>query len=338
MDGSVTDAITAKAVVLHQNRAVVGLAPWLAQAAVDAVRDNLTLQVVTPADALLTYPVEIMLTQARGQWVVRTGDGFRDGLTGLPLRWDGERFTRVPDASSEGHSPVAVAWSGGLELQIVTLHPATEALDLGASVEAAVRAFTGSGPAGWGVAEPVTEQWSRRDLTSFCRNRAPLATSLTVVGGDPWKAVLGVLTVERVATGVREQFRLAGPPLSSAGTSSTGTSSTGTSSTGAEEIEAMADRLAGTARSVIVSVHPGRVGGLRSSTPSLPGLPWGILVGHQENPVGSEPEVVLGRAFGRGARRAWWYRLDGGPGAPYENLTAVLRRYGLTEPTTPGPG
>ncbi|GIJ69335.1 DUF6177 family protein [Virgisporangium ochraceum] len=323
MGGPLTDAVTGKAIVLHQNRAVVGLAPWLAEAAVDAVRDNLTLQIVTPADALVTYPLEIMLTQARGQWVVRAGDSFRDGLTGLPMRWDGDRFTPVRSTGHSGQSPVAAAWTGGLELQIVTLHPSTEALELGASTEAAVRAFTGSGPAGWGVAEPVTEPWSRRDVTTFCRTRAPSPTSLAVVGGEPWKAVLGVLTVERVDNGVREQLRLAGPPLSSVRE---------------ETIEALAEQVAGTARSVIVSVHPGRSGGLRSSTPSMPALPWGILVGHQENPVESEPAVVMGRAFGRGARRAWWYRLDGGPGAPYETLTAVLRRYGLTEPATPGPG
>jgi hypothetical protein len=322
MGGPVTDTITAKAVVLYQNRAVVGLAPWIAQAAIDAVRDGLMLQIVTPADALLTYPLEVMLTQARGQWVVSTGNDHRDGLTGLPMRWDGHRFAAVP--SSGGHRPVAAAWTGGLELQIVTLHPATEALDLGASTEAAVRALTGgAGPAGWGVAEPATEPWSRRDVTSFCRDRAPTPTSLTIVGGDPWRAVLGVLTLERMATGVREQVRLAGPPLSSVG---------------AETVEALAEQLAGAARSVVVAVHPGRAGGLRSSTPSLPALPWGILVGHQENPIESEPEVVMGRAFGRGARRAWWYRLDGGPGAPYETLTAVLRRYGLPEPPTPGPG
>lgn len=323
MGGPVNDEITAKAVVLHQNRAVVGLSPWLAEAAVDAVRDSLQLQIVTPADALVTYPLEVMLTQARGQWVVRTGDTFRDGLTGLPLHWDGHRFASVANGSSDGLSPVAAAWTGGLELQIVTLHPATEALELGASAEAAVRALTGKPPTGWGTAEPVTEAWSRRDLTSFCRTRAPSPTSLTVVGGEPWKAVLGVLTVERLGSGVREQLRLAGPPLSSVG---------------AETVEALAEQLAGTVRSVVVAVHPGRSGGLRSSTPSLPALPWGILVGHQENPVESEPEVVLGRAFGRGARRAWWYRLDGGPGAPYETLTAVLRRYGLPEPSTPGPG
>ena len=54
MGGPVNDEITAKAVVLHQNRAVVGLSPWLAEAAVDAVRDSLQLQIVTPADALVT--------------------------------------------------------------------------------------------------------------------------------------------------------------------------------------------------------------------------------------------------------------------------------------------
>lgn len=322
MDGPVnaTDTFTSKAVVIQQYRSVVGLFPWLAEAAVDAVRSGRTLQIVTPTDALLTYPLEVMLAQARGQWVVRGGDEYRDGLTGLPLRWDGHRFSPAHDtaarpAGSDADLPlVAAAWSGGLEIQIVTLHPATEALELGASTETAIRALTGNDPAGWGVAEPATYPWSRSDLTAFCRTRAPKPTSLVIVGGEPWSAVLGVLTVERVDTGVREQLRLAGPQLSTIDDAT---------------IEGLAEKLAGTVRSMIVVVHPGRSGGQRSSTPCLPSLPWGVLVGHQESAIDSEPEVVLGRALGRGARRAWWYRLDGGPGAAYENLTAVLRRYGL---------
>ncbi|WP_433536685.1 DUF6177 family protein [Micromonospora sp. CA-249363] len=316
MNGA-TDTITDRAVVLHQDRAVVGLAPWLAQAAVDAVRDNLLLQVVTPADGVITYPFETMLAQAQGQWVVRAGEEYRDGLTGLPLRWDGQRFATSDATRTSGSLPTDTPWTGGLEIQIVTVHPATEALRLGASTEAAVRALTGGEPTGWGVAEPATEPWSRHELTALCRTRAPAPTSLTIVGGEDESATLGVLTVERVDLGVREQLRLAGPPLSVVD---------------AATLEGLAEKLAGTVRSMIVTVHPGRSGGLRSSTPSMPALPWGILVGHHENPVESEHEVVVGRAFGRGARRAWWYRLDGGPGAPYEALGAVVRRYGLNVP------
>lgn len=309
-----TDTISEKAVVLHQHRRVVGLSPWLAEAAVDAVRNGLMLQLVTPADGFITYPVEVMLAQAQGQWVVRAGDQYRDGLTGLPLRWDGHRFSSANGSQGPGALPTSEPWTGGLEIQIVTLHPATEALDLGGSTEAAVRALTGDDPVGWGVAEPVTDPWSRRDLTSFCRTRAPAPTSVAIVGGDNQSALLGVLTVERVDVGVREQLRLAGPPLSAVDEAT---------------IEALAEKLAPTVRSMIVAVHPGRSGGVRSSTPSLPALPWGILVGRQEQALDSEPEVVPGRALGRGARRAWWYRVDTGPGAPYENLAAVLRRYGL---------
>ncbi|MEU7771825.1 DUF6177 family protein [Micromonospora taraxaci] len=310
-----TDTITDRAVVLHQNRAVVGLSPWLAEAAVDVVRNGLLLQLVTPADGSITYPLEVMLAQAQGQWVVRAGDQYRDGLTGLPLHWDGRCFSASNGSPAGGPLPTAVPWSGGLEIQIVTLHPATEALDLGASTEVAVRALTGNDPVGWGVAEPVTERWSRRELTSFCRTRAPAPSSVAIVGGEQRTALLGVLTVERVDVGVREQLRLAGPPLSEVDE---------------ETVEALAEKLATTVRSMIVTVHPGRSGGLRSSTPSLPALPLGILVGRQEQALDSEPEMVPGRALGRGARRAWWYRVDRGPGAPYENLTAVLRRYGLS--------
>lgn len=122
-----TDTISDKAVVLHQHRTVVGLSPWLAEAAVDAVRNGLMLQLVTPADGFITYPVEVMLAQAQGQWVVRAGDQYRDGLTGLPLQWDGHRFSSANGSQGAGALPASEPWTGGLEIQIVTLHPATEA-------------------------------------------------------------------------------------------------------------------------------------------------------------------------------------------------------------------
>ena len=107
---------------------------------------------------------------------------------------------------------------------------------------------------------------------------------------------------------MREQIRLAGPPLAAVNEAT---------------IETLAEEVADSVRSMIVTVHPGRSGGLRSSTPSLPALPYGILVGHQEADPADGPAC---RAVGRGAR---WYRLDVGPAAPYEMLTSVLRRYGL---------
>jgi hypothetical protein len=201
-------------------------------------------------------------------------------------------------------------WAGSVDIQITTLHPADVTLELGVTTEAAVRALTGRHPAGWGVAEPVTQPWSRRELTAHCRDRAPAPSSLVIIGGT----VLGVVGVKRVRTGVLEEVRLSGPVLTSVGEAA---------------FENLADEVAGIARSMVVAVHHGRSGGLRASGPSLPPLPYGFLVGRQVRPAAGATPLAVGRALRGGAR---WFRLDDGPGQPYEVLNGVLRAYGLLDP------
>lgn len=309
------DRVTAQALVVEQERAVVPLSTWLATAAVDAARAGLLMQVVTPADAVLTYPLELLLADGGGQWVVRDGAGFRDGFTAVPLGWDGARFAPV-----DGPVPDPVARSGGgLQVQVTTLHEPDERLELGATAEAAVRALTGSGPLGWGVAEPATERWSPRELTALCRARAPEPTSLVVVGAATGRRAVGRLRVSRLAEGVLEEVRLAGP--SSAGV-------------GAAAVEDMAAELAGTARSALVAVHPVRVDGERPAGPTLPALPYGVLVGH---PVLAERGADHARRAPAGSVRVFgrrstapgcWCRFTGDVPA-FEQLVAVLRHFGL---------
>ena len=93
---------------------MVGLSTWLADAAVDAVHSGRTLQIVTPADSLVTYPLEVLLGQAGGQWVV--GTSATTTATASPasaLHWDGTRF--VPTAGTAERPLAGLAWAGGLE-------------------------------------------------------------------------------------------------------------------------------------------------------------------------------------------------------------------------------
>lgn len=309
------DRVTKQALVVEQGRAVVPLTTWLAGAAVDASRAGLLLQIVTPDDSVLTFPLELMLAEGGGQWVVRDGDGFRDGFTAVPLGWDGQRFAPVDGPVPD---PVPRA-GGGLEVQVTTLHEADEQLELGAAAEAVVRALTGADPTGWGVAEPVTERWSPRELTALCRARAPQPTGLAVVGGAPGRRAVGRLRASRVPEGVLEEVRMAGP--SSALVS-------------AAAVEELVSELAATARSMVVAVHPVRVDGERPARPSPPALPYGVLVGHpvlaergadhaRRAPAGSV------RVFGRrGTTPGCWCRFTGDVPA-FEQLTAVLRHFGM---------
>ncbi|HWR49189.1 MAG TPA: DUF6177 family protein [Pseudonocardiaceae bacterium] len=311
------DRATPEGLIIEQDRAVVPLSTWVADAAVGATATGRVLQVLTPAHSRITYPLELLLRDAAGQWVLREGpERFRDGITGFRLRWNGLRFVTDLDAAPPADDNPQPG-SGDLEVQISTLHPAVESRQLGASTETAVRMLTGAAPAGWGVAEPATQPWSPRELTAQCRERAPAPTQLVVVGSG----VVGQLRVQRVDTGVLEEIRLSGPPAAVVGQ---------------DVIEELAEAIADTARSMIVAAQPGRLTGLRTSRPTPPALPYGILLGH---PVVAERGMAHARAtpaaqvslLGRGARQACWCRLDGGQRAPFELLTAVLAHFGLTE-------
>jgi hypothetical protein len=230
------DRATPQALIVEQDRTVVPLSAWVADAAVEATATGRVLQVLTPGYSRLTYPLEVLLRDVAGQWVVREGrERFRDGITGFRLRWSGLRFVTDLDAAPPAGTEPQPG-SGDLEVQISTLHPAGASVELGASTETAIRALTGRAPAGWGIAEPVTQPWSPRELTAQCRERAPAPTQLVVVGAG----VIGQLRVARVDTGVLERIQLSGPPAAVVGQ---------------DAIEELVAAVAGTARSMIVVAH-----------------------------------------------------------------------------------
>jgi hypothetical protein len=305
---------TPEAFVVEQFRNVVPASPWLVDAARTAIDNVRVLQLVTAEHSRITYPLELLLGDVQGEWVVREDqERYRDGIRGFPMTWNGTRF--APDRDATTSTPVHPApGAGDLEVQITTPHPAADSLRLGKSIEAAMLALTGSGPTGWGVAEPATQPWSARDVTAFCRERAPEPTGLVVVG----LGVVGQLHVSTVDTGVIEEIKLSGP---AAGT------------VRQETIEALAAEAAGAAQLMLVAAHPGRLAGLRSSAPALPALPYGILIGPEmvaRNGVAHAQRTPAARVkiLGSGSRNAAWCRLDGSRRAPFEQLAEILHHYG----------
>src|SRR5207245_906583 len=70
------------------------------------------------------------------------------------------------------------------------------------------RAMTGLPPAGWGTAEPVTEYWRPAELSLVAAGRAPLPTSLIIVGGGE-RAAIGMLEITPDGRAVTESATFA---------------------------------------------------------------------------------------------------------------------------------
>ncbi len=126
--------------------------------------------------------------------------------------------------------------------------------------------------------------------------------------------MLGRLRVTRVDTGVLEELRLSGPAARAV------------TQAALDGLAATLAALTPAPRSMVVNVHPTRVGGLRPSRPSPPALPYALLVGSAE----------VARRGGEHAQRApagsvrlldgaAWCRFPGA--APYEQLAATLEHF-----------
>lgn len=309
------DIETAEAIVVEQFRSVVSASPRLVDAARAAAASRRLLQVVTFEHSGLTYPLELLLGEGRCEWVVRDSrGGHRDGTRGFSLHWNGSRFAREPGAPAMAPAEPAPG-SGSLEVRITTLHGDGAALRLSRASETVMSALGAGEPTGWGVVEPVTEPWSAPALTKLCRDRMPAPTELIVTGSG----VVGRLRAQEVGTGVLEEVEFSGPP---AGT------------VPREAIETLAAEAAGFARLMVIAAHPGRSDGLRVSGPTLPALPYGVLIGHElvakngvthANRTPAAKVAILGGA----GHEAAWCRLDGGQRPPYEQLAAILHHYGM---------
>ncbi|MQY04445.1 DUF6177 family protein [Actinomadura macrotermitis] len=181
---STVDALTDKSMVVLQDRPVVALSAWLADAARECAGTGRTLRLVTSLESRLTLPLRAMAAAGGVQWVVRHGDSYYEGLTGRPLRWDGAAFVPVPEARD--YAPgftTRPAAPVGMRLSLVqhVRHGADG--DLGGPVVRLLQLLTGKPPLGWGPAEPLENPWRPDRFTEYVRGRA--AAQVIVAGDGP---------------------------------------------------------------------------------------------------------------------------------------------------------
>lgn len=218
------DVLTDKAAVIIQERPVVAMTSWLADALRTAAASDRALQIVTPPHTSLTLPTRDALHGHPNRWVVQDPDcGYYDGLTGVELQWNAGHFT--PARSADGTARTAQAFKPDpassssvsdtkgerqLLLSLHTAHPADEDLHLGGALESAWQALTGAPPAGWSTAEPIALPWSRRQLTELARARAQknAPTWLTIVG-TPDRPAIATTRITHTTAGIEEHTTLA---------------------------------------------------------------------------------------------------------------------------------
>ncbi|MFG2647727.1 DUF6177 family protein [Streptomyces sp. NPDC048436] len=217
------DVLTDKAAVVIQDRPVVAMTNWLADALRTTADSDRALQIVTPPHTSLSLPTRNAVHGHPNRWVVQDPDcGYYDGLSGVELHWHEGHFT--PKQSEDGNTRLAEAFkpepasapvseaSGErqLLLSLHTAHAADEDLLLGGALEAAWQTLTGDPPAGWSTAEPIALPWSPRQLTELARARAQknAPTWLTTVGA-PDRPAIATTRIAHTTAGVEEHITLA---------------------------------------------------------------------------------------------------------------------------------
>jgi hypothetical protein len=260
------DVATAAAAVVLQDREIVGLDPWLLDAAVVCGRESVPLQLVTTAQTRLTTPLASFVVDNSVRWVVRCGEGrWYDGMSGRLLAWDGSAFVPIGDEIAAEFVERFESTESSVVLDATVSHAASTSLRLGEIAEVCCYELGGAPPAGWGVAEPVTQRWDRMALTALCRQRAPRPTALVIVGGTHERLALGTLTISRTSSGVVERLRLTvGAPMNEAG------------------CDLLVERIAylpTPPRTMLIGWQPGRSDGTVEPRLTAAMVPYGFFVG-----------------------------------------------------------
>ncbi|MGW2235393.1 DUF6177 family protein [Streptomyces sp. NPDC001759] len=324
------DVLTTSTAVVIQDRPLVPLTSWLADALRTATAADRALQIVTPPTARLTLPTRTALRGLPNRWVVQHPEhGYYDGLSGAVLHWKNGTFTPVRDENGTAHVAEAfgaVTNTGERQLLLAlrTRHPADADLVLGGALEAAFHHLTDGPPAGWSTAEPVNLPWSTRQLTDLARSRAPQPTLLTAIG-HPDRPALATIRILRTPAGVEEDITFAvgygkdeAPPLDS--------------------IEPLAAALASEhgLTTLLISLRTARRDLTVPPHIEAPPIPVALTLGRDEiesigrtraehPPLGPTPTKL-----GRPAEHALHYRLGDGTGpqawTTFQKLTRHLKR------------
>lgn len=207
------DVLTDRAAVVIQDRPLVAMTAWLADALRAAQAGGRAFQIVTPPGVRLSLPTRAVLAGLPNRWVVQDGaGGYYDGLSGSVLRWQDGQFAATGTPAPgflDGVPRAAVSEEHQLLLTFTTRRPADRELLLGGGLAAVWRRLTGTEPAGWGTCEPAALPWSRRELTERVRARAPRSTWLVVVGHPEGPPAIATLRVRITTGGVEEEVTFA---------------------------------------------------------------------------------------------------------------------------------
>lgn len=203
------DAVGPGFVVSETDAAIVSLSSARMGLVLETRAADLAFVLLTPPTSRLTPAMLAMLRRTSSAWVVREGDRYRaagstevvdDVATAMFAPQSSPRTTRL--GADE------VPW---VELIVSVHHPATEQAGIGRTAELLLEGLAGSAPTAWGTVEPATLAWSVGAVTEFARGRAPRPTRLVAVAPVDGGFAAVQLRIERSATGVTEETRLALP-------------------------------------------------------------------------------------------------------------------------------
>jgi len=203
------DAVGPGFVVSETDAAIVSLSSARMGVVLETRAADLAFVLLTPPTSRLTPAMLAMLRRTSSAWVVREGDRYRaagsaevvdDVATAMLAPQASPRTTRL--GADE------VPW---VELIVSVHHPAAEQAGIGRTAELLLEGLAGSAPTAWGTVEPATLAWSVGAVTDFARGRAPRPTRLVAVGPVDGGFAAVQLRIERSATGVTEETRLALP-------------------------------------------------------------------------------------------------------------------------------
>ncbi|MER6812112.1 DUF6177 family protein [Spirillospora sp. NPDC000708] len=324
------DLISEKSVVIVQEREVVPMSSWITDMMARCADEDLALAVLTPLGSRITLPLRLALNGTQARWVVQDADdGYYDGLSGLPLDWDGNGFVLAERARTGGLSATFLRGPEDADLghhvvvDLRVVHDATEELVLGSAIEELALALAGAAPAGWGAGEPAVARWDRAALTALCRSRAPRPTWLVFTGGhgEPGPLFGGAVRVSRVDAGVKEEITLVVSPPEDTW-----------SPDALDALESLADRHAGNIELSTLTAHwtPGRPDLTYPARLLGVPLPLAMALG----PVGvaeAGRERVLsaaakGRLIGDPTEPGAWYTFDADTSdAPWRGLSDLMR-------------
>lgn len=203
------DAVGPGFVVSETDAAVVSLSSARTGLVLETRAADAAFVLLTPPSSRVTPAMLAMLRRTSSAWVVREGDRYR-AAGSAEVTDDVAAAMLAPQASPRSTRLGAdeVPW---VEVVAAVHHPATEQAAIGRTAELLLAGLADTVPSGWGTAEPATLAWDVGAVTDFARGRAPRPTRLVAVAPLEGGVASVQIRVERSATGVTEETRLALP-------------------------------------------------------------------------------------------------------------------------------